>query len=167
VDTGLYVIMGVAGSGKTTIGAQFARARDLPFVEGDDLHSTENRRRMAAGIALTDDDRRPWLLAIAARLREARDAGHGLVVACSALKRSYRDLLRTEGASEVRFVFLRGKRPILDERLAARRGHFMPASLLDSQLATLEEPAPDEAAWVYDVSRPPEAIVADLVRRTA
>ncbi len=167
MDTGLYVIMGVASSGKTTIGAQFARARDLPFVEGDDLHSAENRRRMAAGIALTDSDRRPWLLAIAARLREARQAGNGLVVACSALKRGYRDLLRTEGAPDVRFVFLRGERPTLDERLAARRGHFMPASLLDSQLATLEEPAPDEGAWVYDISQSPGAIVADLVRRTA
>lgn len=167
MDTGLYVFMGVAGSGKTTIGAQFARARDLPFVEGDDLHSAENRRRMTAGVPLTDTDRRPWLLAIAARLRDARQAGHGLVVACSALKRSYRDLLRAEGAPDVRLVFLRGKRPLLDERLSARRGHFMPVSLLDSQLATLEEPAPDEAAWVYDVSQPPEAIVSDLIRRTS
>ena len=167
MDTGLYVFMGVAGSGKTTIGAQFARARDLPFVEGDDLHSPENRRRMAMGVPLTDDDRRPWLRAIATRLHDAHRGGHGLVVACSALKRSYRDLLRTEGAPDVRFVFLRGKRPLLDERLAARRGHFMPASLLESQLAALEEPAPDEDAWVYDVSQPPEAILGDLLRRTA
>src|SRR5262245_14366788 len=124
--------MGVAGSGKTTIGARFARARDLPFVEGDDLHPAENVRRMAAGVPLTDDDRRPWLLVIAARLREARDDRRGLVVACSALKRSYRDLLRTEGAADVRFIFLHGTTPILEERLVARRGHFMPASLLDS-----------------------------------
>src|SRR5262245_11668273 len=132
--------MGVAGSGKTTIGALFARARSLPFVEGDDLHPPENVRRMAAGIPLTDDDRLPWLLAIAARLRDAHRAGHGLVVACSALKRSYRDLLRTRGTADVRFVFLAGSRSLLLERLAGRRGHFMPPSLLDSQLGTLEEP---------------------------
>src|SRR5437879_13870187 len=94
VHTGLYVIMGVAGSGKTTIGARLARALDIAFVEGDEQHPAENVRRMAAGIPLTDDDRRPWLLAIAARLREAKRAGAGLVGSCSALERSYRDLLR-------------------------------------------------------------------------
>src|SRR5207249_5745573 len=120
VHTGLYVIMGVSGSGKTTIGARFARALDLEFVEGDDLHPAENVRRMAAGIPLTDDDRRPWLLAIAGQLRDARGAGVGLVVACSALKRSYRDLLRSVGAADVRFVYLKGTRAILAERLANR-----------------------------------------------
>jgi carbohydrate kinase (thermoresistant glucokinase family) len=167
VHTGLYVIMGVSGSGKTTIGARFARALDLEFVEGDDLHPPENVRRMGAGIPLTDDDRRPWLLAIAARLHDAQRGGRGLVIACSALKRQYRDVLRTRGAASVRFVYLTGGRSLLAERLAARRGHFMPGALLDSQLATLEEPSADEGPWVCDISQPPEAIVAELVRRAA
>ena len=167
MHTGLYVIMGVSGSGKTTIGARFARALDLEFVEGDDMHPAENVRRMAAGIPLTDDDRRPWLLAIAARLRDAQGAGRGLAIACSALRRQYRDVLRTRGVANVRFVFLTGARSLLEERLAARRGHFMPAALLHSQLATLEDPSPEEGAWVCDISQPPEAIVAELVRRAA
>lgn len=167
MHTGLYVIMGVAGSGKTTIGARFARALDVEFVEGDTLHPPEKVRRMAAGIPLTDEDRIPWLRAIAVRLRDARRAGQGLVVACSALKRQYRDLLRTEGAADVQFVFLTGGRPLLAERLAARRGHFMPAALLDSQLADLEPPSPDEGVWVCDIRSSPDAIVADLVKRAA
>ena|SRR5881397_1517904 len=167
VHRGLYVIMGVAGSGKSTIGAMFARARELDFVEGDGLHPPENVRRMAAGIALTDQDRRPWLIAIAHRLRDARQAKVGLVVSCSALKRSYRDLLRTEGPPDVRFVLLTGSRALIAERLAQRRGHFMPPALLETQFAILEEPAPDEHAWVYDIRQPPEAIIADLVKRVA
>ena len=96
--------MGVAASGKSTIGEQLARALGLPFLEGDDLHPPENISRMAAGIPLTDKDRRPWLIAIAQQLRDADRAGMGLVVACSALKRSYRDLLRTAGAAHIQFV---------------------------------------------------------------
>ena len=159
--------MGVAGSGKTTIGAKLARALHLAFLEGDDLHPAQNVERMAAGIPLTDDDGRPWLLAIAGQLRDAQRAGMGLVVACSALKRSYRDLLRSVGAADVRFIYLKGTRAILAERLANRRGHFMPPALLDSQLTTLEEPAPDEHAWVCDIRETPDAIVADLVKRAA
>ena len=164
--TGLYVIMGVCGSGKSLIGAQLARALDIEFVEGDALHPPDNVQRMAAGIPLTDDDRRGWLLAIAARLREAQRARIGLVLSCSALKRSYRDLLRSVGDANVRFVHLAGTRALLAERMANRRGHFMPPSLLDSQLAILEEPSPDEGAWVCDISQAPDAIVADLVTRT-
>src|SRR5712691_6139169 len=167
VHTGLYVIMGVCGSGKSLIGAQLARELDIEFVEGDDLHPAGNVKRMAAGTPLTDADRRGWLLAIAARLREAKRAGTGLVVSCSALKRSYRDLLRSVGAADVRFVYLAGSRALLAERMANRRGHFMPPSLLESQLAILEEPAPDEHAWVCDIRQAPDAIVADLVRRAA
>jgi gluconokinase len=165
VHTGLYVIMGVAGSGKSTIGARLARALDIGFVEGDDLHPPENVRRMAAGIPLTDDDRRGWLLAIAVRLHEATRAGRALVVTCSALKRSYRDLLRSAGDANVRFVYLQGDRALLAERMTQRRAHFMPPSLLDSQLATLEEPSPDELAWVCDIRDTPETIVGDLVAR--
>jgi len=167
VHTGRYVIMGVCGSGKSLIGATLARALDIEFVEGDALHPADNVRRMAAGIPLTDDDRHGWLIAIAARLREARRAGVGLAISCSALKRSYRDLLRAAGDADVRFVYLAGSRALLAERMAQRRGHFMPPLLLESQLATLEEPAPDERAWVCDISQAPHAIVDDLVRRSA
>ena len=165
VHTGLYVMMGVCGSGKTLIGAELARALDLEFVEGDDLHPLDNVQRMAAGIPLTDADRHGWLLEIATRLREAKRTGVGLVVACSALKRSYRDLLRSGGATDVRFVYLAGNRALLAERMAKRRGHFMPPALLESQLDTLEEPAPDERAWVCDIRETPDTIVASLVKR--
>jgi len=164
---GLYVIMGVAGSGKSTIGAELARVLGIEFVEGDDLHPPDNVKRMAAGIPLTDDDRHGWLTAIATRLREAKRAEIGLVVSCSALKRSYRDLLRSKGDTDVRFVYLAGSRTLLAERMANRRGHFMPRSLLESQLAILEEPAPDEQAWVCDIRDTPDTIVADLVNHAA
>lgn len=167
MHTGLYVVMGVSGSGKSLIGAMFARALDIEFVEGDDLHPPDNVRRMAAGIPLTDTDRKGWLMAIAARLREAKRAGTGLVSSCSALKRSYRDLLRSSGDARVQFVYLAGTRALLAERMANRPGHFMPPSLLDSQLVILEEPSPDEHAWVCDIREAPETIVADLVRRAA
>lgn len=163
---GLYVVMGVSGSGKTMIGLAFARALGVGFVEGDDYHPAENVERMAAGIPLTDSDRGTWLRSLADRLREANAAGTGLVMSCSALKKSYRDVLRS-GARDLQFVFLRGERALLTQRIASRRGHFMPPSLLDSQLATLEEPSPDEGAWVCDVSRSPEDLIAALVARVA
>ena len=165
MHTGLYVIMGVCGAGKSLIGAKLARALDVEFVEGDALHPPENVRRMAAGIPLTDDDRQDWLLAIAARLREAKRAGTGVVISCSALKHRYRDLLRSAGDPGARFVYLAGTRALLAERMASRRGHFMPPALLDSQLAILEEPSVDEHAWVCDISETPDAIVAGLVTR--
>jgi gluconokinase len=167
MHTGLYVVMGVCGSGKTTIGAPLARELGLEFVEGDDLHPPDNVQRMAAGIPLTDDDRRGWLVGIATRLRAAKRAGVGLVVSCSALKRSYRDLLRSVGDADVRFIYLAGSRALLQERMAQRRGHFMPPALLESQLAILEEPAPDERAWVCDIRQAKDVIVADLLERSA
>jgi gluconokinase len=167
VHTGLYVMMGVCGAGKSLIGATLARELDIEFVEGDALHPPANVKRMAAGIPLTDDDRHGWLLAIAARLRDAKRAGVGLVISCSGLKRRYRDLLRSAGDADVRFVYLAGSRALLAERMANRRGHFMPPSLLDSQLSILEEPSPDERAWVCDISEAPQAIVGALVTRTA
>jgi gluconokinase len=166
VKKGLYVVMGVSGSGKSLIGASLARALGIEFVEGDEYHPAENVERMSRGIPLTDDDRAGWLHALAMRIREAKDAGTGLVMTCSALKRSYRDVLRAE-AGELRFVFLRGPRALIADRLAERRGHFMPASLLDSQLATLEEPAPDEEAWVCDIRESPQDLVAALVARAS
>jgi gluconokinase len=162
VKKGLYVVMGVSGSGKSLIGAAFAKGLGVDFVEGDQYHSAENVRRMSSGIALTDDDRADWLRSLAARLREANEAGTGLVMACSALKRSYRDILRAEAGS-LRFVFLKGERALIASRIAGRPGHFMPTSLLESQFASLEEPSTDEDAWVCDVRQAPADIVAALV----
>jgi gluconokinase len=164
VHKGLYVVMGVAGAGKTVIGEALARALAVDFVDGDDFHPPENKARMAAGIPLTDEDRMGWLRALAARIRTAADAGTGVVVTSSALKRSYRDILRSGAAPRpLQFILLRGSRELLAERLASRRGHFFAPSLLESQLATLEEPTPDEGAWVCDIAQSPEAIVRDLV----
>jgi gluconokinase len=166
MNNGLYVVMGVSGSGKTVIGSAFARSLGVEFVEGDAFHTEENVKRMASGIALTDEDRAPWLRSIAARLRAAKGAGTGLVVSCSALKRSYRDLLRGE-VGDVRFIFLKGARALIAERLATRSGHFMPSSLLDSQFAALEDPGPDESVWVCDVRESPADLVAALVSRAS
>ena len=162
----IYVVMGVAGSGKSRTGSALAREIGVEFVEGDEYHPAANVARMAAGVALTDDDRVEWLRSISERIRRARADGQGLVVACSALKRRYRDFLRREsGVRDLRFVFLRGDRSLIANRLTSRRGHFMPASLLESQFEALEEPAPDEDAWVCDVTQTPEDIVASLVVR--
>jgi gluconokinase len=162
----LYVVMGVTGSGKSTVGAMLARRLGVAFVEGDDYHSPANVQRMSSGIPLTDDDRADWLRALAIRIREAKDSGRGLVLTCSALKRSYRDILRA-AAPELRFVFLTGSRELIAPRVAGRHGHFMPESLLDSQLATLEEPSPDERPWVFDIKESAQDIVTDLVAREA
>ena len=161
----IYVVMGVSGSGKTIIGSALARTLDIDFVEGDDYHPVENVQRMSQGIPLTDDDRSNWLRALAAKIREAKAAGIGLVLTCSALKRKYRDVLR--GAGEVRLIFLRGPRALIAERLANRRGHFMPPALLDSQFAILEEPSDDEQPWVCDITQSPEDLVTALVSRVA
>jgi gluconokinase len=166
MNKGLFVVMGVSGSGKTAIGAGLARALGIEFVEGDDYHSADNVKRMASGIPLTDDDRAEWLRTLAARLREAKDAGTGLVMSCSALKRSYRDVLRA-AAGELRFVFLEGQRSLIAERLTGRRGHYMPPALLDSQFAILEKPSPDEDAWACDIRESPEDLVAGLVARAS
>jgi gluconokinase len=163
MNRNLYVVMGITGSGKSTVGELLAQRIGVDFVEGDDYHPPENVRRMASGIPLTDDDRADWLKALATRIREAKEAGTGLVLTCSALKRSYRDVLRA-AAPELQFVFLKGPRAVIAERLAGRRGHFMAASLLDSQLATLEEPSSDEHAWVCDISESAEEIVDGVAR---
>jgi gluconokinase len=158
--------MGVSGSGKSLIGAAFARALGVNFVEGDDYHSATNVARMASGIPLTDADRAEWLRWLALRIGEAKDSGTGLVVSCSALKLSYRDILR-DAAGELQFVFLQCSRALLAERLTSRRGHYMPPSLLESQLSTLEEPSPDEKVWVCDTRESPEDIVAALMVRAS
>ena len=156
--------MGVSGTGKTVVGTSLAHALGVAFLEGDDLHPTENVRRMTQGIALTDDDRRGWLAAIAARLARARQTGTGLVVSCSALKRAYRDVLRSADP-DLRFVHLTGDPALIARRMAGRAGHFMPPALLESQLATLEVPAPEEQAWTFDLADPPDTIVAQVLAR--
>jgi gluconokinase len=162
VNRGIYVVMGVSGCGKSVVGAALARELGVEFVDGDDYHPAENVKRMAAGIPLTDSDRAVWLRALADRIREAGDASVGLVVACSALKRSYRDILRA-AAPDLKLVFLDGPRELIAERLRRRSGHYMPASLLESQLATLEEPSADEHAWVADIGQSPRDIVDQLL----
>ena len=153
------VVMGVSGSGKTTVGAALADALGLRFVDGDALHPAANVAKMAAGIPLDDADRAPWLDAVGALL-----AAGPVVVACSALKRTYRDRLRA-AAPDLDLVFLDGSRELLASRTAARPGHFMPASLLDSQLATLEPPTADEHPVTVDVAAPVDQIVAVLPER--
>ena len=150
--------MGVSGTGKSTIGRGLADALDRPFVEGDDLHPESNRRKMADGIPLTDADRAPWLDAVAAEL------GAPVVVACSALKRAYRDRLR-EAAPQLALVFLHGTPELLAARMEGREGHFMPTSLLRSQLDTLEEPDGDEDPIGVDVELRPDEIVDLIVHR--
>lgn len=164
VSRAIYVIMGVAGSGKTVVGTALARKLGVEFVDGDDYHPPANVKKMAAGIPLTDADRAGWLDALAARMRAAEGLGEGLVVACSALKRKYRDVLRA-ATPDVRFVFLNGPKSLIAERLESRRGHYMPASMLDSQLATLEPPAAEENAIAADITQTPAQIVNGLLAR--
>lgn len=156
------VVMGVSGSGKTTIGEALAARLAWDFVDGDDLHPPANVAKMHAGQPLDDDDRAPWLDAIAARIDAWRAQGISGIVTCSALKRRYRE--RIIGDRDwVRLIYLDGSRALIAERLAARRGHFMPASLLDSQFDTLEPPGPDENAIVAPIDRPIAAIVTAIV----
>ena len=166
MNRNLYVVMGITGCGKSTVGEMLARKLGVDFVEGDDYHSRENVERMASGIPLTDDDRADWLRALANRIRAAKNAGAGVVLACSALKRSYRDVLRA-AAPDVRFIFLKGSRSLIAERITVRQGHFMPPALIESQLATLEEPASDEHVWLYEIEWPAEDIVIDIVARAS
>jgi len=148
------VVMGVSGTGKSTLGTALARDLGWPYAEGDDFHSAANVAKMRAGHPLTDEDRWPWLRAIAAWIGEREQAGSGGVVTCSALRRSYRDLLRA-GHPDVRFICLAGSRDVLAARLAGRQGHFMPPSLLDSQLATFEPLGPDESGGEVDIQGTP------------
>ena len=159
------VVMGVSGSGKSTVAAGIAEALGLGFVDGDGLHSPESVALMQAGTPLTDADRWPWLGRIAARLSDRAQWPQGLVIACSALRRAYRDRIR-EGAPGVRFVFLDGPTDLIRERMAGRSGHYMPPSLLASQLATLERPGPDEAdVERVEIARPVQDVIAAAVRQ--
>ena len=134
------VVMGVAGSGKTTFGQALSKALGAPFLDGDDLHSPEARAKMSRGVALDDQDRAPWLDRIGAALGDRAAYPEGAVVACSALRRVYRDRLRARAGPSLRFIFLKGDKALMRSRVANRQGHYMPASLIDSQFATLESP---------------------------
>lgn len=150
----VVVLMGVSGCGKSTIAGVLAARLGWDVCEGDELHPPENVAKMAAGAPLTDDDRHPWLELIAHWIRSHTDAGQPGIVTCSALKRTYRDILRGD---DVLFVLLDGTREQIATRLAARHGHFMPPALLDSQFADLERPGPDEAALRIDIGTTPDA----------
>ena len=153
----VVVVMGVAGTGKTTIGRLLAARLGVPYADGDDFHSPANIAKMSAGTPLDDADRWPWLDAVGAWVHGR--AGHGGVVGGSALKRAYRDRLRA-AAPGIVFVHLTGDRALIEDRMVHRQGHYMPASLLDSQFATLQPLGPDEAGVAVDVSGSPEEIAA-------
>jgi carbohydrate kinase (thermoresistant glucokinase family) len=159
----IAVVMGVSGSGKTTIAAMLADALHCQFQEGDDLHPRSNVEKMRNGTPLTDADRLPWLRKIAAEIDAWRAGGESGVLTCSALKRSYRDIIIGD-RRDVTLVYLRGSRELIHERMAARHEHFMPVALLDSQFATLQEPDADENAIVVDIGARPPEIVARIVR---
>jgi carbohydrate kinase (thermoresistant glucokinase family) len=159
-----WVVMGVSGCGKSSVGIALAQALGVRFVEGDRYHSAANVAKMAAGIALTDEDRAAWLLSLQAEIRAAVAAGVGIVVSCSALKRRYRDLLRA-GDPALRFAHLDGSRELIAARMAARQGHYMPLSLLDSQLATLEPLQDDEAGLRLDIGAEVPALVQAILAR--
>jgi gluconokinase len=158
----IVVVMGVSGSGKTTIGALLAGQLGWLYAEADDFHPRSNVEKMAAGHPLTDEDRRPWLEAIGRWIDERRAAGEPGVVTCSALKRSYRDVLRKD-RPEVRVVYLDGSHDLIASRLVARHGHFFAADMLDSQFADLEPPAPDEDVLSVPIDGTPPDVVARIV----
>ena len=160
----IAVMMGVSGSGKTTIAQGVAEREGWRLMEGDVFHPPSNVEKMHAGTPLTDEDRWPWLRAIAHEIDAMRARGEQGVVACSALKRSYRDILIGD-RTDVVLVYLQGSKALIAERIASRKGHFMPATLLDSQFATLEEPGPDEHPIVVPIGPSPDAIVDAVVDR--
>jgi gluconokinase len=160
----IAVIMGVSGSGKTTVAELLAERRRWSVIEGDAFHPHANVEKMSAGIPLTDEDRWPWLRAIAAEIDTRRARGESSVVASSVLKRAYRAIL-IGNRPDVVLVYLKGSKELIAERLKARHGHFMPPSLLDSQFETLEEPGSDETPIVLSIEPPPEAIVEELERQ--
>ncbi|WP_394823600.1 gluconokinase [Pendulispora albinea] len=158
----IVIVAGVSGSGKTTVGQLLARHLGVAYAEADDFHPPENIAKMAAGTPLTDADRAPWLAAIGAFADARMARGESAVVTCSALKRSYRDGLR-RGRPELRIVYLEGSREVIARRLTARKGHFFPERLLDSQFRDLEPPEPDEGVLTVPISGTAEEIVREIV----
>ncbi|MEO9169007.1 MAG: gluconokinase [Aestuariivirga sp.] len=156
---GAVVVMGVSACGKTTVGEALAAKLYVQFVEGDKLHPPTNVAKMSAGHPLTDEDRWPWLAQVGVSLKGEK----GIIASCSALKKIYRQRIIESAGRPVSFILLNGDKAILQKRIAARKGHFMPPSLLDSQLATLEIPGPDEHSITIDIALPLEAQVAQAV----
>lgn len=166
--SGTFVVMGVCGCGKSEIGQRLAEATGGRFIDGDDLHPAENIAKMSAGIPLTDADRFPWLDKVGAALKGERGP---VFIACSALKRIYRERIGQEAEQPITFLFLEGTREVLEQRVSHRPGHFMPAALLDSQLAALEPPQADELSHKASIDQPPEkvtdALLASIGRKEA
>ena len=158
--TAAYVIMGVSGCGKSKIGQAFADAAGASLFDGDDLHPAENIAKMSRGEPLNDADRAPWLDKVGDQLAQAREP---MGIACSALKRVYRERIRASAGKPVTFLYLEGTREVLSERMKHRAGHFMPVALLDSQLATLEPPDADELTVKAARDQSPDAVVAELL----
>lgn len=158
----VLVVMGVSGSGKSTVAGVLAGRLGWDLAEGDDMHPEANVEKMRAGQPLSDDDRWPWLETVASWIQEHTLAGTPGIITCSALKRIYRDVLR---GNHVVFIHLVGSRDQIGRRMATRHGHFMPAGLLDSQIATLEPPGPDENVLVVDVGRRPALEAADIIAK--
>ncbi len=158
----VLVVMGVSGCGKSTVAGLLAGRLGWDLADGDDLHPEANVAKMAAGVPLDDADRRPWLERVARWIGEHTEAGRSGVITCSALKRSYRDLLR---GPDVTFVFLHGSKKLIASRLARRHGHYMSAALLDSQFATLEPPSDDEQAITVEIEAPPAAQADTIMQR--
>ncbi|MFW5471333.1 gluconokinase [Knoellia sp. CPCC 206435] len=156
------VVMGVSGSGKTTIAEGVVARTGMTFAEADAFHPRANIEKMESGVALTDEDRGPWLEALNAWMQERSEAGDSTAITCSALRRRYRDVLRT-GLPSLDFVHLDGPAEVIRERITSRRGHFMPPQLLQSQFDLLEPLGPDESGIVLDVRRPPEEIITAAV----
>lgn len=162
----IVVVMGVSGSGKTTVAGLLAERLGCAFQDGDDLHPRQNVEKMRSGTPLTDADRLPWLQAIAGKVDSWRERGEAGVVTCSSLKRAYRDII-VGGRSDVALVYLKGSKQLIHGRLTARTSHFMPVGLLDSQFATLQEPAEEERPVIVDIGPAPSRIVDEIVRRLA
>lgn len=154
------VVMGVAGCGKSAVGAALAQVMAVPFRDGDDLHPAENVAKMSRGEPLSDADRWPWLALVGQAL-----AKEPMIIGCSALKRSYRDFITDQAGAPVTFINLAGSRAVIERRMHARQGHFMPPALLDSQFAALEPPMPDENAITVQIDQPPAGVVADVMEK--
>ena len=157
----IIVVMGVSGCGKSSVAKKLASALGVGFLDADDLHPKTNITKMSAGIPLTDDDRAPWLAAVCNASREQADATGALVVACSALKRSYREILNRAGS--VSYVHLTGSFEVIYSRMSKREGHFMPESMLESQFAALEDPSTENNVVTVDIDQPLDAIVAEIM----
>jgi carbohydrate kinase (thermoresistant glucokinase family) len=158
----VIVVMGTTGAGKTTVGELLAERLGWTFADADDFHPQSNVEKMKAGMPLDDADRAPWLQSLREAISAWLDRGENIVLACSALRRAYREVLRP--GPEVTFVYLKGSYEVIEKRVLARRDHFAKADLLKSQFETLEEPSPDEPAISVDVDQRPEAVVQDAIR---